>query len=201
MSGPERRRQLLETARTVFARQGYRATTADVAAAAGVSEALVVKHFGSKERLFRAAILEPIGELVEWALREGEAAARAPDSSDPAEHLERLVTFGANWAAIVREHRALLLSALRDSVAFPQDAALLHDKVRELLDGLGRMLEPFAGREPFTHFEPRAAVYAGVGALTIGALYADDPAHFARQYFETTLLGLLTPAGRRALGR
>lgn len=201
MSGPERRGQLLEAARTVFARDGYRATTADVAAAAGVSEALVVKHFGSKERLFRAAIVEPIVQLVEWALREGRRTVENAEALDPAGHLERLITFGATWGALVREHRGLLLSALRDSAAFPQDAAQLHAKVRELLDGLARMLERFSGREPFTAFDPRASVYAGVGALTIGALYADDPVAFARGYFEMTLLGLLTPEGRRALGR
>jgi TetR/AcrR family transcriptional regulator len=57
MQGEERRRQLIDVAIQVFARNGFGGTkTKDIAAAAGVSEAIVFRHFASKEDLYRAIL-------------------------------------------------------------------------------------------------------------------------------------------------
>ncbi len=57
MHGEDRRRQLLEVAVDVFARQGFGGTkTKDIAAAAGVSEAILFRHFASKEDLYHAIL-------------------------------------------------------------------------------------------------------------------------------------------------
>lgn len=57
MPGQDRRRQLLEVAIGVFARQGFGGTkTKDIAAAAGVSEAILFRHFVSKEDLYHAIL-------------------------------------------------------------------------------------------------------------------------------------------------
>lgn len=48
--------ELLDAARSVFLELGVEATTAAVAARAGVSEALVFKRFGTKEALFERAM-------------------------------------------------------------------------------------------------------------------------------------------------
>jgi len=51
---------LLGAARSTFAARGYaRASTRDIAEAAGVSEALLFRHFGTKANLFERAILDP----------------------------------------------------------------------------------------------------------------------------------------------
>jgi AcrR family transcriptional regulator len=47
---------ILEAARAVFAEKGAHATTAEVAARAGVSEGTLFKRFGNKAQLFRAAM-------------------------------------------------------------------------------------------------------------------------------------------------
>jgi AcrR family transcriptional regulator len=47
---------LLKTARDVFLRRGLRATTAEIAEEAGVSQGILFKRFGSKQALFRAAM-------------------------------------------------------------------------------------------------------------------------------------------------
>lgn len=47
---------ILQAAREVFLERGVRATTADVAERAGVSEGTLFHHFKSKEALFRAAL-------------------------------------------------------------------------------------------------------------------------------------------------
>ena len=55
MSSADRRTAIIKTARSVFVEKGfYRTTTRELAEAAGVSEALLFKHFPSKEALYSA---------------------------------------------------------------------------------------------------------------------------------------------------
>jgi AcrR family transcriptional regulator len=57
MTGDERRDNILDAARTVFARRGYHAaSTSEIAAVAGCSEPMLYKHFGCKQDLFVAAL-------------------------------------------------------------------------------------------------------------------------------------------------
>jgi AcrR family transcriptional regulator len=61
MKGDERREQILATAVNLFSRNGFRGTTTkEIAQAAGVSEAMVFRHFASKEALY-GAILDDKG--------------------------------------------------------------------------------------------------------------------------------------------
>ncbi|MFA5028676.1 MAG: helix-turn-helix domain-containing protein [Candidatus Methylomirabilota bacterium] len=58
LTGEERRRQIVEAAAALFARKGFRGTkTREIAQAVGVSEAMLFKHFATKEELY-AAIIE-----------------------------------------------------------------------------------------------------------------------------------------------
>jgi AcrR family transcriptional regulator len=62
LSSSERRKAIVEAVREVFAEKGFDGTTTrDLAAAAGVSEALLYKHFPSKQSLY-AAMLEACTE-------------------------------------------------------------------------------------------------------------------------------------------
>ena len=55
MSGDQRREQILQTAVSLFSNRGFSGTTTkEIAPAAGVSEAMVFKHFASKDVLFAA---------------------------------------------------------------------------------------------------------------------------------------------------
>src|SRR5262249_31683778 len=57
MTGDNRRRQLLRAAIDSFARRGFSGTkTKDIAQAAGVSEAILFRHFATKEDLYRAIL-------------------------------------------------------------------------------------------------------------------------------------------------
>ncbi len=57
MEGPRRRQAIVEAARPLFARHGLRATSVrDLARAADVSEALLYKHFRSKEELYEEVL-------------------------------------------------------------------------------------------------------------------------------------------------
>src|SRR5262245_58831982 len=58
MAGEERRLQILRVAEQLFSERGFRGTTTkEIALAAGVSEAMVFRHFATKEELY-AAILD-----------------------------------------------------------------------------------------------------------------------------------------------
>lgn len=58
MAGEARRRQILQVAMSLFSQRGFRGTTTKkIAQAAGVSEAMVFRHFATKDELY-AAILD-----------------------------------------------------------------------------------------------------------------------------------------------
>lgn len=66
LSAKERKRQIIETARAVFASQGYaHAGTADLAKAAGVSEPALYRYFPSKKDIFLATLRDTGSRLVE----------------------------------------------------------------------------------------------------------------------------------------
>lgn len=57
MAGEERRLQILLVAMTLFSERGFRGTTTkEIAQAAGVSEAMVFRHFATKEELYSAIL-------------------------------------------------------------------------------------------------------------------------------------------------
>jgi AcrR family transcriptional regulator len=57
MAGEERRLQILRVAMRLFSQRGFRGTTTkEIASAAGVSEAMVFRHFATKEELYSAIL-------------------------------------------------------------------------------------------------------------------------------------------------
>jgi AcrR family transcriptional regulator len=126
------REAILAAARTRFGDLGYDgATIRGIAADAGVDAALVHHFFGTKERLFVAAMRLPLvpGEIVAGALAPG---AREPGRS-LGEHLLRTV-LGA-WD--VAEMRATFLGLLRSAVSSEQAADMLREFATEAI--LGRI--------------------------------------------------------------
>jgi TetR/AcrR family transcriptional regulator len=78
----DRQRQLLEAALNIFSRRGFKgATTKEIAAAAGVTEAIIFQHFPSKEALY-SAVLElhlDAGDEQRWAAEIGGYMERNDD--------------------------------------------------------------------------------------------------------------------------
>jgi TetR/AcrR family transcriptional regulator len=57
MSGEDRRRQLIEVAIDLFSRKGFAGTTTkEIAAAAGVTEAIIFRHFATKQDFYKAIL-------------------------------------------------------------------------------------------------------------------------------------------------
>lgn len=62
MSGSDRRSQLIDIALNVFSQKGFNGTTTkEIAAAAGVTEAIIFRHFPSKQALYQAVLESQMG--------------------------------------------------------------------------------------------------------------------------------------------
>jgi AcrR family transcriptional regulator len=113
------RRALLAAARALFATAGYDATTVRaVADRAGVNQALVFRHFGSKDGLFAAAVT---GQALE-VLHDGPAEQVLPR------------TLRAIMAADGGEESTLFLAALR-SAGNSDAAQTVRDELRQAYGG------------------------------------------------------------------
>ncbi|MCW2496030.1 TetR/AcrR family transcriptional regulator [Jatrophihabitans sp.] len=66
MTGRERREQLLDVGRALFAEKGFEATSIEeIAARAGVSKPVVYEHFGGKEGLYAVVVDREMSELLD----------------------------------------------------------------------------------------------------------------------------------------
>lgn len=119
LSSDERRDRTLQRVTRVFAKKGFAETTsADLAKAAGISEGMLYKLFGSKRKLYQAMVEHKLASPG-WSEIEFPS-----ESASPAEFLRR-------WAGLVFERveadpdfvRLLLYSDLQSS----EFAALFHE--------------------------------------------------------------------------
>ena len=66
MTGKERREQLLDIGRSLFAQKGFDATSVEeIAAKAGVSKPVVYEHFGGKEGLYAVVVDREMSALLD----------------------------------------------------------------------------------------------------------------------------------------
>jgi TetR/AcrR family transcriptional regulator len=82
LSSDDRRRQLLHHAIALFSRHGFSGTrTKDIAAACGVSEAILFRHFATKEDLYHAILdtHEEVAGQDEWLAEMKSRADRRDD--------------------------------------------------------------------------------------------------------------------------
>ena len=102
------RKLLLAAARELFARQDYRSTTTrEIAEAAGVTEHLLFRNFGSKAGLFREALVLPFTEFVDGFGHTWDAVVH--EDADEEELSRRFV--GQLYDLFV-EHQGLLLTLM-----------------------------------------------------------------------------------------
>ena len=121
-ASPDTRSSILAAARAGFARSGYDgASTRAIAAAAGVDAALIHHYFGSKQRLFVAAMEIPFDP----------DAVRREVVGGPRDTVgERIVRFFLDlWEEPVR--RQILLGMVRSAMTDPEAAAMVRRLVIE----------------------------------------------------------------------
>jgi AcrR family transcriptional regulator len=195
----QRREQLLDVAQVAFARAGYRGTTTlEIGREAGVSEKLVLKHFGNKEGLFRAAVVDPLIDLLTEENRAARARLAGDATDSPEQAFHRVHQFLSTWAALVRQRAPLLLAFVAELREFPDVAQKVAELFNRQVDEATEILT-LAARDPaFRPFDPRVAFLASLGAATVAGLTSDDAEPFLDEYLKLTLFGVLSDEGRAA---
>lgn len=183
-SGAQLREAILAAARELFGQHGFAdATTRDIARRAGVAEQSVYSHFGNKQGLYEAAVLDPFTSFVEQFTVQWRDAATEIDS------LEELMSrYTKGLYAVSVENRDVLR-------ALP--AGYL-DKLatRGPLDIVEAWVTPLARRGGY-HFDPRIAVRSVFVLVTTLAMLGDDllpgvqPDDVVAEVTHTLLHGLL----------
>lgn len=82
MSGEDRRQQLIKVAMLLFSQKGFTGTTTkEIAAAANVNEAIIFRHFATKDDLYAAILDYKANEVCssDWVTELQEFAARRDD--------------------------------------------------------------------------------------------------------------------------
>jgi len=159
MSAAERQHQLLEVAMSAFSRRGFKGTTTkEIAAAAGVAEAVIFQHFPSKEALYSAVLdlhLEA-GDEAQWIQEISELMERNDDDAvfqsfvgrilhsyrrDP--EIERVILFAAlegheQGMARLRKQFAPIFERFMEYVTRRQgEGALIDCNPHAIMIGLG----------------------------------------------------------------
>ncbi|MFI9503518.1 TetR family transcriptional regulator [Nocardia sp. NPDC052566] len=154
---------ILAAARELFAERGYeRATVRDIAARAGVNQALLFRYFGTKDELFRAAIADRGRQVLTEGPTAGLLArllvrALAPtDSATREQWLQAALRSGGDEgaAAIRRELGDEYVRAL-SSLTDDADGELRADLLLAWLLGIG-LLRSVHQREPLASADTAA---------------------------------------------
>jgi AcrR family transcriptional regulator len=152
------RDQLLEAAVQVYAESGYHgATTRRIAAAAGVNEVTIFRHFGSKDVLLREA------------LARCHAEGMVPLPETPHDPLQELTDWSRSHLLHLHHRAALIRTCLSEFAERPElvtpEISCPVEATRALASYLERLKERGLAGESI---DPRAAA-----AMLLGALFAD----------------------------
>lgn len=163
MAGEERRLQILAVAVSLFSNRGFRGTTTkEIAHAAGVSEAMVFRHFATKEELY-AAILD------HKACAGGEAFEPEKMSVDAIKRKDDRAVFETLAIEALKHHehdpdfqRLLLYSALEKH----ELAEMFFDQfVRRVYEFLGGYIRERQRDGAFIEMDPAIIVRCFIGMV------------------------------------
>jgi AcrR family transcriptional regulator len=162
------RKLLLDAARALFARRDYRSiTTREIAQAAGVTEHLLFRHFGSKAALFREALVLPFTSFVDEFGRTWQSVI--PEETGEEELARHFV--GQLYDVFV-EHQGLLLTLMASEALSEEemaDAGIA--EIRRALTVLGQIsaegmhLRGMRSNHPDLPAHSTVAMIAGMAAL------------------------------------
>ncbi|MBA2340765.1 MAG: TetR/AcrR family transcriptional regulator [Pyrinomonadaceae bacterium] len=162
MAGEDRRNQIVHVAMRLFSERGFRGTTTkEIARAAGVSEAIIFRHFATKEELY-AAILDTkscAGNMSQLSEMFAEAVKRGDDRA----------VFESVALTMLQHHeededflRLLLYSALEGHELFQM---FWQRNVRELADFLRSYVRERQKAGALREMEPRLVGRAFTGMI------------------------------------
>ena len=132
----ERRREILDAARTLFAERGYHATTTrDLAAAADINDALIYRYFPDKQAILAA--------LVDEAVAIFGALPRPPDQAPlPLDQLLELI--GTGFIHTIRANLDLVTILIGERYALDGDTRFVAF-IDDAATRLGHLIDAEAG--------------------------------------------------------
>jgi len=204
MAGEERRLQILAVAVSLFSQKGFRGTTTrEIAQAAGVSEAMVFRHFATKEELY-TAILDHKA-CSHDGFDPAETAADAIARKDDRAVFETLALAALNHHEKDPEFQRLLLHSALEKHEL---AEIFFDKfVRGVYEFLGNYIRERQREGALVEMDPAVIVRCFIGIVMHQSLNNNlwDPARrllnisneSAAKYFTDILLnGITSPTAR-----
>ena len=160
--------RILQAAALVFAEQGYtRATTRALAAAAGVNEVTLFRHFGSKKNLF-AAVLQQYG---------GPALSAELEGLLSGDYRQDLLAVGKLLMQVLWERRDAMRLMLCEAAHFPEVQSVMVENPRQLRLAMARYFQQQIERGRVRAFDPEALAQAFIGmffSYTIGRGILED---------------------------
>jgi AcrR family transcriptional regulator len=146
----EARRKLLDAARDLFSEHGFGNTaTRQIAARAGIPEAALYRHFGSKAGLFREAVFEPFGKFIaDFSAKWSQSPPTHTASDVLREYLEGLFR-------LLRANSAAAMTLLAARAHEPPGVAVAEGQKRIMLE----IIQPL---EDLTRSEAAAFGYVGL---------------------------------------
>lgn len=192
----EARRLLLDAARELFARHDYRRTTTrEIAEAAGVTEYLLFRHFGSKAGLFREALVAPFIAFVESFGETWQSVV--PEETDEQELARQFV--GPLYDVLVENRGLLLTLAASDALTADEleDAGIAEiRRAFGVLGGIsaeGMQLRGLHSSQPDLPAHSTVAMIVGMVTLRSTFFGAEPPSREAivDELVQATLYGFL----------
>ena len=198
MPAAQRREQILESARKVFAEKGLKgARTRELAQAAGINQATLFEHFSSKEELFSEAVVRPITALIDGA-RERARGYRTLRSLD-----ERVLMSQKGIQELLHimvDHYPLLVQVLFADPAMGEK--LYREQVAPLIGTSAETMSEFIKET----LDPSLIQLVGFGMFFAVAMESSlsgksrDLADVSRQLIELMSFGCAGTAGPRTPG-
>jgi TetR/AcrR family transcriptional regulator len=161
MAGEERRAQILAVAVSLFSKRGFRGTTTkEIAQAAGVSEAMVFRHFATKEELYTAILNRKCsGGRFEPA----EMAADAIKRKDDRAVFESLALGALDYHEKDPEFQRLLLHSALEKHELAQ--MFLDEFVRRVYEFLGGYIRERQREGALIEMDPAIIVRCFIGMV------------------------------------
>jgi AcrR family transcriptional regulator len=198
-SGQERQAGLIAAAASLFAAKGFNGTTTkEIAKAAGVSEALVFKHFPTKQALYAAILAEKV--TVNELLEAVKASAEKRDD-------RRVFTLIAGYRIKPDVDSTLLRLLLFSALEGHELSDMFFGKQhRVFYDHLADYIQIRVKEGAFRNVDPLLAARAFIGMVVHHRLLHEIfgvPMHRTHDdtvaiYVELFLNGLVQPSKRRA---
>jgi len=197
MPAENRRLQIVAIASELFSQKGFRGTTTkEIADQAGVSEAIIFRHFATKDDLYRAILDFKVRQVTDRMQQNlNEAASRKDDDAYFGSLAFEMLEFHSKDRTFMR---LLLFSALE---GHDLSEIFFYSTAREMKDHIRRYIKQRILDGAFRKVDPALAARAFVGMVMNQAqvrnIFQDDDLRFSNRQMADRFVDIFL-AGIRA---